>query len=303
VKAVIPAAGLGIRFLPYTKAQPKEMLPVLDKPAIQYVVEEAVAAGLEDILIVTGRGKRAIEDHFDRNIDLETHLRRTGHLAALEEIQALWKAARVHYIRQGEPLGLGHAIGVAESYVSGETFACLLGDDMTVDRVPCIRQLMEVSEQEGGSVIAVQRVPRDRMQRYGMIVAEPVGGGLHRIKDVIEKPKPSEVTSELAAIGRYVLTPTIFEELRDLKPSVGGEIQLADGLRQLAEREEVLAYEYRGRRYDLGSKVDWIMANLEFALGRDELASELWPALEQFLQRTRRKAGIPIDEALVKVAR
>src|SRR3990170_2930839 len=188
MKAVIPAAGLGTRFLPYTKSQPKEMIPVVDKPTIQYVVEEAVAAGLTDILIVTGRGKRAIEDHFDKNVELESRLRSQGKLEALEELESLWRSARIHYVRQGEPLGLGHAIATAESYVGREPFACLLGDDVTADKVPCIRQLMEVHAERNVSVVAVQRVPKERMQRYGMIVGKKVADRLYRIEDVVEKP-------------------------------------------------------------------------------------------------------------------
>ena len=284
MKAVIPAAGLGTRFLPYTKSQPKEMIPVVDKPTIQYVVEEAIAAGLQDILIVTGRGKRAIEDHFDKNIELEAHLRRKGNLRALDELESLWKSARIHYVRQGEPLGLGHAILMAESHVGRENFACLLGDDVTVDRVPCIRQLIEVSAMNGSSVIAVQRVPSDSIGLYGMIVADEISDRLYRITDVVEKPSRSEVTSDLAAIGRYVFTPSIFDDLRTLKPSLAGEIQLADGLRSLALREKVLAYEYRGRRYDLGGKLDWILANVEFALENEDMGSELRVALRRLLQ-------------------
>lgn len=284
MKAVVPAAGLGTRFLPYTKAQPKEMIPVVDKPSIQYVVEEALAAGLTDILVVTGRGKRAIEDHFDKNIELEAHLRSRGKLDALEELEHLLRVAKIHYVRQGEPLGLGHAILQAESYVDGEPFACLLGDDVTVDGTPCIRQVMEAHAKKAASVVAVQRVPRERMQRYGMIVGEKVSDRLWRIIDVVEKPSPKDVTSDLAAMGRYVFTPSIFDELRGLSATLAGEIQLADGLRTLAQREPVFAYEYRGRRYDLGSKVDWILANVEFAMGRKDLNEDLREALRRLLQ-------------------
>lgn len=287
MKAVIPAAGLGTRFLPYTKAQPKEMIPVVDKPTIQYVVEEAVAAGLSDILIVTGRGKRAIEDHFDKNIELEAYLRSKGKLAALEDLERLWKSAVIHYVRQGEPRGLGHAIAMAESYVGDEPFACLLGDDVTRDRVPCIRQLMEVHAKHGVSVIAVQRVSRDLMERYGMIVGRRVADRLYRIEDVVEKPPKAKVTSDLAAMGRYVFTPSIFAHLRTLKPTLAGEIQLADGLRALAQEEEVLAYEYQGERYDLGSKLDWILANVTFGLAHEELGDELRVALGDLLAGKR----------------
>ena len=287
MKAVIPAAGLGTRFLPYTKAQPKEMIPVVDKPTIQYVVEEALAAGITDILIVTGRGKRAIEDHFDKNVELEAHLRSKGKLDALEDLDELLRTARIHYVRQGEPLGLGHAISMAESYVGREPFACLLGDDVTADKVPCIRQLMDIQAERRTSVIAVQRVPKERMHRYGMIVGKKVSDRLYRIEDVVEKPESSKVTSDLAAMGRYVFLPSLFDELRILKPSLAGEIQLADGLRQLANREEVLAYEYRGKRYDLGSKLDWILANVEFGLEHPDLGPDLRMALKSLLGRHR----------------
>ncbi len=288
MKAVIPAAGLGIRFLPYTKSQPKEMIPVVDKPTIQYVLEEAVAAGITDILIVTGRGKRAIEDHFDKNIELETHLQAKGKLEALEELERLWKKARIHYVRQGEPRGLGHAIATAESYVGDEPFACLLGDDVTRDKVPCIKQLMEIHAERGVSVIAVQRVSKELMQRYGMILGRKIADRLYRIEDVIEKPPPAMVRSDLAAMGRYVFLPSLFKHLRRLKPTLGGEIQLADGLRDFARDEEVLAYEYRGERYDLGSKLDWILANVEFGLGHGEFGAELRVALQELLARKSR---------------
>jgi UTP--glucose-1-phosphate uridylyltransferase len=260
------------------------MIPVVDKPTIQYVVEEAVRAGLTDILIVTGRGKRAIEDHFDRNLELEAHLRAKGRFEALEELESLWTQARIHYVRQGEPRGLGHAISVAESYVGDEPFACLLGDDVTVDEVPCIRQLIDIHVARGASVIAVQRVPRERMSRYGMIIGNRVGDRLWQITDVVEKPKPDEVTSDLAAMGRYVFTPSLFGELRDLKPTLAGEIQLADGLRALAKREPVYALEFTGSRYDLGSKLDWILANVAFALRLPDLGPELRTSLDELLR-------------------
>ena len=287
MKAVIPAAGLGTRFLPYTKSQPKEMIPVVDKPTIQYVLEEAVSAGITDILIVTGRGKRAIEDHFDKNIELESYLRGKGSLEALEDLEKLWQTAHIHYVRQGEPRGLGHAIAVSESYVGRESFACLLGDDVTRDKVPCIRQLMNVHSKRGRSVIAVQRVPRERMRRYGMIVGKKVGNRLYRIEDVIEKPDPEQVTSDLAAMGRYVLRPSLFDHLRDAEPTLAGEVQLADGLRALCQEEEVLAYEYRGERYDLGSKLDWILANVRFGLRRDDLGPELLEELRSLISQDR----------------
>ena len=280
MKGVIPAAGLGTRFLPYTKSQAKEMLPLADKPTIQYVVEEAVASGIHDILLVTGRGKRAIEDHFDRHPELEARLRAQAGLGALKELEALLESVRIHYVRQGEPLGLGHAILTAEAHIGREPFACLLGDDVTKDTVPCTRQLREVHEARGTSVIAVQRIERERMSSYGMVVGKKIGDRLYRATDLVEKPSPSEIVSDLAVIGRYILTPGIFEELRGLSPSAKGEIQLTDALNSLCKREEVLAYEFHGRRYDLGSKVDWILANVEFGLADGEIGPELLKGLK-----------------------
>ncbi|MFQ6136661.1 MAG: UTP--glucose-1-phosphate uridylyltransferase GalU [Candidatus Hydrothermarchaeales archaeon] len=274
MKAVIPAAGLGTRFLPITKAQPKEMLPVYDKPTIQYVVEEAVASGIDDILIITGRGKRAIEDHFDRSIELETALKNSdkGHyLRQLEEISEL---ADIHYVRQKEQKGLGDAIYCARKYVGNEPFAVLLGDTITVDEVPCTRQLMEIFERYKASIIAVEEVGREKIESYGIIKCTPIDD-IYEIEDLIEKPKPEEAPSNLGIIGRYILMPEIFESLKKVPPGVGNEIQLTDALRLLLEGQKIYAYEFKGKRYDIGNKLDWLKSSIEFALTNEGVRGDL----------------------------
>jgi UTP--glucose-1-phosphate uridylyltransferase len=274
MKAVIPAAGLGTRFLPYTKAQPKEMIPVVDKPAIQYVVEEAVESGLQDILIVTGRGKRAIEDHFDVNVELEGHLERAGKPEALEDLRRLIRASRIMYVRQPAPRGLGDAVLHARAYVDGEPFAVLLGDDLTFDP-PCTRVLRDAYSRLGATVLAVQSVPREDIGRYGMVVGRPAGPGVVRVEDIIEKPSPSEAGSDLATIGRYILSPSIFEALEATGPGRGSEVQLTDAIRALLKREDVYGLVYSGRRYDVGDKVGWLCANLDLAAKRPEFRPRL----------------------------
>lgn len=279
MKAVVPAAGLGLRFLPYTKAQPKEMIPLVDKPAIQFVVEEAVASGIREILIVTGRGKRAIEDHFDANVELEQHLAKSGGLAALEDLKALMAAARILYVRQPIPRGLGDAVLRAEDFVADEPFAVLLGDDITMGP-PCAGVLRAVFERLGGSAIALQEVPKDQIGRYGMAVGKEVEPGVLRLQDLVEKPEASQVRSSLATIGRYILSPEIFSRLRDTDPGKGGEIQLTDAIRALLAKEDVFGVLYRGRRYDVGDKLGWLTANLGLALERPELQADLRRFLE-----------------------
>jgi UTP--glucose-1-phosphate uridylyltransferase len=283
MKAVIPAAGLGTRFLPYTKAQPKEMIPLVDKPAIQFVVEEAVASGMREILIVTGRGKRAIEDHFDVNVELESHLEREGRETALEDLKKLMAAARIMYVRQPIPRGLGDAILRAADFVEDEPFGVLLGDDITVDP-PCASVLRAAHERLGGSAIALQQVTRDQIGRYGMAVGKEVEPGLVRLEDMIEKPSPNEVRSTLATIGRYVLTPEIFARLRATEAGKGGEIQLTDGIRALMKKEDVYGVLYRGRRYDVGDKLGWLTANVELAMERADLRE----GLKRFLDSIRK---------------
>jgi UTP--glucose-1-phosphate uridylyltransferase len=274
-KGVFPAAGLGTRFLPATKAQPKEMLPLVDKPTIQYVVEEAVASGLSEIVIVTGRNKRAIEDHFDAAFELEYYLNDRGKVDELAQIKTISEMASVSYVRQKEPLGLGHAILVARPLVGEEPFAVFLGDDIIGQTpVPCMRQLLDVFERHGGPVLAIQRVPREKIQQYGVIAGRNIGGNVWEIDDLVEKPAPQDAPSDLAIIGRYVLTPDIFPILADTRPDKRGEIQLTDALRTLRARRPMYAVAFEGKRYDTGDKLGFLKATVEFALARPDLADE-----------------------------
>ena len=279
-KGVFPAAGLGTRFLPVTKAQPKEMLPLVDKPTIQYVVEEAVASGLNELIIVTGRGKRAIEDHFDAAFELEYYLNDRGKVEELAQIKTLSELASVCYVRQKEPLGLGHAILCARSLVGDEPFAVFLGDDIITASVPCMRQLLDVFERQQAPVIAVERVPRERIHQYGVIAARPIGEHVYEITDLVEKPRAEEAPSDLAIIGRYVLTPDLFEILAETAPDRRGEIQLTDALRRLRERRPMYALEFEGKRYDTGDKLGFLKATVEFALARPDLADEFRASLK-----------------------
>ena len=284
-KAVIPAAGLGTRFLPATKAQPKEMLPVVDKPAIQYVVEEAVAAGITDILIITGRGKRSIENHFDRSFELEYWLERKGDTNKLDAVKAISEMADIHYIRQKQPLGLGHAVLSAERHVGNQPFAVLLGDDIIGE--PLLNRMVSVYERYGRSVIALQEVPREEIRFYGAVEPEPVEENLVKVLDIVEKPDPDSAPSNLAAIGRYVFTPEIFEELHRTTPGVGGEIQLTDAIRSLTKTQAVYGYVFEGVRYDIGKKIDYLRATVELGADREDLGEEFREFLAEFV--TRRK--------------
>ncbi len=286
-KAVIPAAGLGTRFLPATKAQPKEMLPVVDKPAIQYVVEEAVRAGLTDILIITGRGKRTIEDHFDRSFELEYYLESKGKFDELKQVREISEMATIHYIRQRDPLGLGSAIAVAEPHVGGEPFACLLGDDIMAERNPLLQGMLKVHERYGRSVIAVQEVARAEISLYGSIQPEFVEDNLARVVSIVEKPDPEEAPSMLAAIGRYVLTPEIFDALRDTGPGKGGEVQLTDAINLLAREQAVYAYVFENGRFDVGNKLDYLRATVELAIDRDDVGEEFRAYLADLVQRRK----------------
>jgi UTP--glucose-1-phosphate uridylyltransferase len=272
-KAVFPAAGLGTRFLPATKAQPKEMLPIVDKPTIQYVVEEAVASGLSEIILVTGRNKRAIEDHFDAAFELEYYLNDRGKVDELAQIKTISELASVSYVRQKEPLGLGHAILCARPLVGDEPFGVFLGDDIIgLADTPCMRQLLDVFARYGHPVVAVERVPRDRIQQYGVIAGRNIGGNVYEIADLVEKPRPQDAPSDLAIIGRYVLTPDIFDILAETAADKRGEIQLTDGLRTLRARRPMYAVEFEGKRYDTGDKLGFLKATVEFALARPDLA-------------------------------
>ena len=266
MKAVIPAAGWGVRFLPLTKEQPKEMLPVIDKPVIQYVVEEAVAAGIKDIIIVTGRHKRTIEDHFDRSFELESILRNGNRKALLDSISGLHELADLHYIRQHEQRGLGDAVYRARHHVGNEPFAVMLGDTIHVSEVPVVKQLMQVHARTGRAVIAAERVPREKVKDYGVLDAVRMEDRLYDIKDLVEKPRPEEAPSDLCIAGTYVLTPSIFECLERTEPGYNGEVQLTDALRLLREKEGLLAWEFVGKRYDIGDIPGWLSAQLELAL-------------------------------------
>jgi UTP--glucose-1-phosphate uridylyltransferase len=285
MKVVIPAAGLGIRFLPATKAQPKEMLPVVDKPAIQYVVEEAVASGMTDIIMITGRGKRAIEDHFDKSYELEHKLRESGNSEALAEVQRIASMADIFYIRQKEQLGLGHAILCAKKHVGNEPFAVMLGDDIVVNERPCIGQLVEAFEQVKASVVGVEQVPKSRIQRYGVIKGKRFRDDLYKVEDLVEKPTPEEAPSDLAIIGRYVFQPEIFSFLEKIGPGMGGEYQLTDAMRLLCRKNGLYGLKFKGRRFDIGSKADWIRATVALSMERNDLADELRLSPDLFKKR------------------
>ena len=273
-KAVIPAAGLGTRFLPATKAQPKEMLPIVDKPTIQYIIEEAIASGIEDILIVTGRGKRAIEDHFDKSYELEDILRRKGENELLSLVEDISNLANVNYIRQKEPRGLGHAIYCARSFIDNEPFAVLLGDDIVDSETPCLKQLIDVYNTYNTTVLGVQRVPEEDISKYGIIKCEGVGDRVYRVDDMVEKPDRENAPSNVAILGRYIITPDIFTHLENAVPGKGGEIQLTDALKKLLESSSVYAYDFIGKRYDVGNKLGFLEATVEFALKRDDLRDD-----------------------------
>ena len=286
-KGVIPAAGLGTRFLPATKAQPKAMLPVVDTPAIQLVVEEAVRAGIEDILIVTGRGQTAIEDHFDRSIELEQFLESKGKFDELKMIRQISDIAEIHVIRQKEALGLGHAVAVAEAHVGDEPFAVLLGDDLIHPSVPLLPEMLRAHDTFGRSVIAAMEVSRREISMYGCIDPEPVDEHLVRIVSIVEKPAETEAPSNLAAIGRYVFTPEIFDALRRTAPGAGGEIQLTDAINALAHEQAIYAYVFESGRYDVGNPRDALRATVELAAGREDLGPEFRAWLAEFVVREK----------------
>ena len=279
-KAIIPAAGLGTRFLPATKAQPKEMLPIVDKPTIQYIIEEAVEAGISDIIIVTGRNKRSIEDHFDRSIELELELERGNKADTLEMVKNISEMANIHSIRQKEPRGLGHAILAARHFIGNEPFAVLLGDDVVVSRKPCLGQMLEVFEKYKTSVLGVQTVSRDVVDKYGIIAGAQVADRVYKVDDMVEKPAKEEAPSNVAVLGRYIIMPEIFDYLETQDAGKGGEIQLTDALKRLAKAQSMYAYDFKGHRYDVGTKTGFIQANIEFALRNPELQEEMKAYLE-----------------------
>ncbi|WP_369902035.1 UTP--glucose-1-phosphate uridylyltransferase GalU [Bacillus manliponensis] len=284
-KAIIPAAGLGTRFLPATKAMPKEMLPIVDKPTIQYIIEEAVASGIEDIIIVTGKGKRAIEDHFDNAFELEQNLLEKKKYDLLEKVQESSKMVDIHYIRQKEPKGLGHAVWCARKFIGDEPFAVLLGDDIVQAENPCLRQLIDEYEQTLSSVIGVQTVPEENTHRYGIIDPLEQDGRRYQVRKFVEKPVQGTAPSNLAIMGRYILTPEIFMFLEQQQIGAGGEIQLTDAIQQLNEIQRVFAYDFEGTRYDVGEKLGFVQTTIEMALQHPELKEDMVALMTQILEK------------------
>ncbi|NRT60121.1 UTP--glucose-1-phosphate uridylyltransferase [Clostridium saccharoperbutylacetonicum] len=274
-KAIIPAAGLGTRFLPATKAQPKEMLPIVDKPTIQYIVEEAVASGIEEILIITGRNKKSIEDHFDKSIELELELEKSGKAELLELVRDISDMVDIHYIRQKEPRGLGHAIHCAKTFVGNEPFAVLLGDDVVDSETPCLKQLIDCFSEYKTTILGVQTVSEENVSKYGIVDGIHIEDRVYKVKDLVEKPAKEEAPSNVAILGRYIITPEIFNILENTKPGKGGEIQLTDALKTLISKEAMYAYNFEGKRYDVGDKFGFLQATVEFALKKDELREEV----------------------------
>jgi UTP--glucose-1-phosphate uridylyltransferase len=284
-KAVIPAAGLGTRFLPATKAQPKEMLPIVDKPTIQYIVEEAIASGIEEILIVTGRGKRAIEDHFDKSYELEDILRRKGDEELLSLVKDISNLVDLNYVRQKEPKGLGHAIYCARSFIDNEPFAVLLGDDIVDSQVPCLKQLIDVFDKYKTPILGVQHVPEQDVSRYGIIGGVMTEERIYKVSDLVEKPETEKAPSNIAILGRYIIPPEIFKYLEKATPGKGGEIQLTDALKELLKTGDMYAYDFIGKRYDVGHKLGFLEATVEFALKREELTKEFTEYLKDIVTR------------------
>lgn len=283
-KAVIPAAGLGTRFLPATKAQPKEMLPIVDKPTLQYIIEEAINSGIEEILIITGRNKSSIEDHFDRSVELEAELLRNGKTDLLKMVQDIGNMADIHYIRQKEPKGLGHAIYCAKSFIGDEPFAVMLGDDVVDSEIPCLKQLIDSYENVKSSVLGVKEVEKNQVNKYGIVDYSNHSGKLYDVKNLVEKPDIKDAPSSIAILGRYIITPAIFDILEDTVPGKNGEIQLTDALKTLLEREKIYAYEFDGIRYDIGDKIGFLEATLDFSLKRESLKEPLIRIMKERIQ-------------------
>lgn len=286
-KAIIPAAGLGTRFLPATKALPKEMLPIVDKPTIQYIIEEAIASGIEDVMIITGRGKRAIEDHFDKSYELEEELKKKGETKLLEIIKDISNHINVYYIRQKEAKGLGHAINCAKTFIGDEPFAVLLGDDVVDSEVPCLKQMIEIFDKYQTSIVGVQHVPYTETSKYGIVSCKAVSDRIFKVDNLVEKPAIDKAPSDIAILGRYIITPGIFECIANTQPGSGGEIQLTDALRGLIAKEDMYAYDFVGRRYDVGNKMGFLEATVEFALKRDDLKDEFSKYLKEITDRMK----------------
>ncbi|MEG0772778.1 UTP--glucose-1-phosphate uridylyltransferase GalU [Clostridium sp.] len=283
-KAIIPAAGLGTRFLPATKAMPKEMLPIVDKPTIQYIIEEAVASGIEEILIITGRNKKSIEDHFDKAIELELNLQKGGKQDLLDIVNQSTDMANIHYIRQKEPKGLGHAISCAKAFVGNEPFAVMLGDDIVDSETPCLKQLIDAFEEKQASILGVQEVKRENVNKYGIVKGAQISDRVYKVEDLVEKPKVEEAPSNVAILGRYIITPEIFNILENTQPGKGGEIQLTDALKTLISKEEMYAYVFEGRRHDVGDKLGFLQATVEYALKRDDLKDDFKEYLQSIIK-------------------
>lgn len=283
-KAVIPAAGLGTRFLPATKAVPKEMLPIVDKPTIQYIIEEAAASGITDLLIITSRTKKTLEDHFDKSYELETELEKNGKTELLSELVGIRSMMNIQYVRQAEAKGLGHAIYCAKSFAGGDPFAVLLGDDVVYSEKPCLKQMIEMYEKYNASILGVQSVPESEVSKYGIVSGEQVADRVWRVHDMVEKPPREQAPTNVAVLGRYIITPEIFEHLENTKPGAGGEIQLTDALKTLAKEQEMYAYDFVGRRYDVGNKMGFLEATVEYALRRDDLSAGFMEYLKQIVK-------------------
>lgn len=286
-KAIIPAGGMGLRFLPATKAQPKEMLPIVDKPTIQYIVEEAIQSGIEDIIIISGRSKRAIEDHFDKSYELEEELQKKGKLELLSQVQDISNLVNIHYIRQKEPLGLGHAVYCAKSFIGDEPFALLLGDDVVDAKVPCLKQLIDVYEKQNATILGVQPVAREDVSKYGIVSGKKVSDGLYKVDGLVEKPDMETAPSSIAILGRYIISPKIFKYLEIATPGKNGEIQLTDSLKNLMDDEGMYAFEFEGKRYDIGNKFGFLQATTEFALKRDDLRDEFLSYLKKIVRENQ----------------
>ncbi|GAA0100132.1 UTP--glucose-1-phosphate uridylyltransferase GalU [Paraclostridium bifermentans] len=286
-KAIIPAAGLGTRFLPATKSQPKEMLPIVDKPTLQYIIEEAINSGIEEILIITGRNKKSIEDHFDKSVELELELQQKGKTEMLEMVQEISNMVNIHYIRQKEPKGLGHAIHCAKSFIGDEPFAVLLGDDIVDSDTPCLKQLIDAYDEYKTSILGVQEVAKEDTNKYGILDCKYIEDRVYKVKDMIEKPNIEEAPSNIAILGRYIITPAIFEILENQAPGKGGEIQLTDALKTLASHEAIYAYNFEGRRYDVGDKLGFLEATIDFALKRDNLKDGLMNYMQNIVKENK----------------
>ncbi|MBN8048530.1 UTP--glucose-1-phosphate uridylyltransferase GalU [Paraclostridium bifermentans] len=286
-KAIIPAAGLGTRFLPATKSQPKEMLPIVDKPTLQYIIEEAINSGIEEILIITGRNKKSIEDHFDKSVELELELQQKGKTEMLEMVQEISNMVNIHYIRQKEPKGLGHAIHCAKSFIGDEPFAVLLGDDIVDSDTPCLKQLIDAYDEYKTSILGVQEVAKEDTNKYGILDCKYIEDRVYKVKDMIEKPNVEEAPSNIAILGRYIITPAIFEILENQAPGKGGEIQLTDALKTLASHEAIYAYNFEGRRYDVGDKLGFLEATIDFALKRDNLKDGLINYMQNIVKENK----------------